>query len=134
MLDEQGDFVKRSDAGVTQELWDEMTAYAREKDLKGGNYKKLNLPFENRLLGMPPEVRKRMAGAVEDFVYSLLTDVFNAQDTAPLAIQAILDADSYDLGPKCERLEDPSEWTEEKIRERAASLSKDKGSEGDYDD
>jgi hypothetical protein len=36
---------------------------------------------------------------------SLLTEVFNAKDTAPLGIEAILKAGSYDLGPKSTRIE-----------------------------
>jgi hypothetical protein len=31
-------------------------------------------------------------------------------------------------------IEDPSEWTEAKIVERAATLGTDKGPEGDFDD
>lgn len=134
ILNEEGEFVKEPDKGVTQELWEEMVAYAKEKGLKGGNYKKLNLPFENKLLGQPPEVRERMAKGVEEFVHELLTNVFNAADTAPLAIEAILKAGSYDLGPKVGRIEDPDEWTEEKIREKAKQLSSDKGPKGDFDD
>ena len=42
----------------------------------------------------------------------MMTEVFNAKDTAPLAIEAILEAGSYDLGPKATRIEDPAEWTE----------------------
>ena len=66
--------------------------------------------------------------------YTLLVDVFNAGDTAPLAIAAILKADSYDLGSKVDRIEDPAQWTEEKIRKRAAAIDSDKGPEGDFDD
>ncbi len=134
ILDENGEFVKMPDQGVTEELWAEMVAYAKENGWKGGNYKKLNLPFENKLHAQPAEIRERMAKGVEDFVYELLTNVFNAADTAPLAIEAILEAGSYDLGPKVGRLEDPAQWTEEKIREKAKSLSSDKGPEGDFDD
>ena len=133
-LDENGEFIKVADAGVTEGVWAEIVEYARSKDIKGGNYKKLNLPFENKLLGQPKDVRERMAKGVEDFVYELLANVFNAGDTAPLAIDAILKAGSYDLGSKAARIEDPAEWTEAKIRELAASLNADKGSAGDFDD
>lgn len=133
-LDENGEFVKVTDNGVTDELWAEMVSYAKSRELKGGNYKKLNLPFENRLFGLPREIRERMCKGVEDFVYELLTDVFNAGDTAPLAIEAILAAGSYDPGPKAGRIEDPAEWTETKIRERAAKIGSDKGPKGDFDD
>ena len=134
LLDEKGEFVKMADEGVTEGMWAEMVEYANEKGLKGGNYKKLNLPFENKLLGLPREVRERMVKGVEDFVYELLTNVFNASDTAPLAIGAILKAGSHDLGAKAVRIDDPAEWTESKIHERASNLNADKGSAGDFDD
>ncbi|MBW1780021.1 MAG: class II fructose-bisphosphate aldolase [Deltaproteobacteria bacterium] len=133
-LDDNGEFVKVSTDGVTDEMWDQMVAYAKKEGLKGGNYKKLNLPFENKLLGLPLKIRERMAKGVEDFVYELLTHVFGAQDTAPLGIGAILEAGSYDLGPKGTRIEDPAEWTEASIHERAAGLNADKGPKGDFDD
>ncbi len=134
ILDVNGEFAKVADEGVTEELWAEMVEYAKSKKLKAGDYKKLNLPFENKLLRLPPDVRKRMAKGVEDFVYELLTDVFNAGDTAPLAIEGIIQAGGYDLGPKASRIEDPAEWTEDKIRERAAILDAKKGPKGDFDD
>ncbi len=134
ILDKQGNFVKKQGEGVTEDMWRRMTAYAEKQGWQSGNYKKLNLPFENKLLGQPQEIRDRMAKRVEDFIYNLLVDVFNAQDTAPLAIEAILKAGSYDLGPKSERIEEPAEWTEAKIIERAASLDSDKGPAGDFED
>jgi fructose/tagatose bisphosphate aldolase len=134
LLDENGEFVKMPDKGMTVDMWAEMVEHANANGLKGGNYKKLNLPFENKLLGLPRDVRERMAKGVEDFVYELLADVFNASDTAPLAIEAILKADSYDPGAKATRIEDPSEWTENQIHERASKLDVDKGPAGDFDD
>ncbi len=124
-LDENGEFIKVPDLGVTDELWGEMVAYAKANGLKKGDYKKLNLPFENKLNGLPSNVRERMVRSVEDFVFDLLTNVFNAQETAPLAVEAILQAGSYDLGPKAVRIEDPVEWTESRIRERATKTAKD---------
>jgi hypothetical protein len=111
-----------------------MTAYAENNGLKGGNYKKLNRPFENKLLGLPREVRERMAGRVEDFTYKMLVNVFNAQDSADIAIGEILAAGSYDPGPNTQRIEDPDEWTPEKIAARAKTINSDKGSTGDFDD
>ncbi|MEW5913821.1 MAG: class II fructose-bisphosphate aldolase [Thermodesulfobacteriota bacterium] len=133
-LDAQGQFIKLPRAGVTDAMWQAMQAYATKQGWKAGDYKKLNLPFENKLLGLPASVRLRMAGAVEEFVYDLLVNVFNAADTAPLAIQAILKAGSYDLGPKSARLEDPAQWTAAKIKERGARLAGDKGPQDNFDD
>ena len=134
LLDESGGFIKVADQGVTEAMWREMVAHADANGWQGGNYKKLNLAFENKLLAQPREIRDRMSQRVEDFVYRLLVDVFNAEDTAPLAVEAILEAGSYDLGPKVGRIEDPVEWTPEKAAARAATLDTDKGPEGDFDD
>jgi len=120
--DNEGNFIKLEGKGVTEELWDKMKAYADEKGLKGGNYKKLNRPFENKLLAQPAEIRERMIKGVEDFVYNMLVNVFNAKDTAPIALDLIREAESFDPGPKVGRIEDPSEWTAEKIREKVKAL------------
>jgi fructose/tagatose bisphosphate aldolase len=133
-LDAQGNFIKVMHEGVTEETWQAMVTYADKQGWKGGNYKKLNLPFETKLLGQAKEIRDRMCSRVEEFVYRLLVEVFNAGDTASLAIEAILAAGSYDLGAKVGRLEDPDQWTEEKIIARAAAIDSDKGPAGDFDD
>jgi fructose-bisphosphate aldolase class II len=134
ILDEDGKFIKIKDQGVTEEMWIEMTAYAEAKGLKGGNYKKLNLPFENKLMGQTKTVRDRMIMRVEEFVYNMLVNVFDAKDTAPLAINTILEVGTFDPGPKAHRIEDPAEWTPEKIVQRATLITSDKGPEGDFED
>jgi hypothetical protein len=134
MLDEAGQFIKIPGEGVTEAMWAEMVAYAKTGGLSGGNYKKLNLPFENKLLGQPRDVRERMAKRVENFVYNMLMHVFNANDTADFAIREILKTGSYDPGPKVGRIEDPADWTPEKIAEKAALIDGDKGPGGDFDD
>jgi fructose-bisphosphate aldolase class II len=134
ILNDSGDFIKLKDHGVTDEMWAEMVAYAQAHELKGGNYKKLNLPFENKLLGQAQTIRERMVKRVETFVYKMLVNVFNAQDSAPLAIEAMLEAGTYDPGPKAARIEDPAEWTREKIIRRAATIESENGPKGDFDD
>jgi fructose-bisphosphate aldolase, class II len=134
ILDGEGNFSKVKGEGVTEEIWTEMVAYAQSKTWKKGDYKNLNLPFENKLLAQPKEIRDRMAKEVENFAYKMMAEVFNSQDTAPLAIEAILKAGSYDLGPKVTRMENPSEWTESKIIERASRIGKEKGPAGKFDD
>ena len=133
-LDDQGEFIKVPGEGVTEELWQEMKTYAEKQGWSGGNYKKLNVIFENRIMGQPAAVRERMIRRVEDFVYTMLVEVFNAGDTASFGVQAILEAGSYDLGPKTGRIESPEEWTKEKIRQKATALDSEKGPEGDFDD
>ena len=133
-LDADGNFVKVVGEGVTEEMWAEVVAYADEKGWKKGDYKNLNLPFESKFLAQPREIRERMAQRVEDFAFKMMTEVFNARDTAPLAIEAILAAGSYDLKPKVGRIEDPAGWTDAKIVERAKSLDSDKGAKGNFED
>ncbi len=120
-LDDTGNFIKIKDEGVTEEMWEQMKAYAAAKGLKKGDYKKLNLPFENSLLGQARSVRKRMVKRVEDFVYNMLVNVLNSHNTAGLAIETILEAGSFDAGVKAKRIEDPSQWTPDKIAERTAA-------------
>jgi fructose-bisphosphate aldolase class II len=133
-LDENGNFFKVKGQGVTAGMWAEMVAYAENQGWQGGNYKKLNLPFENKLLSLPVEIRERMVARVEEFVYNMLVNVFNAGDTADLAIETILETDGFDPGPKAERIEKPSDWTPKKITQRAALIVSDKGPGGDFDD
>jgi fructose/tagatose bisphosphate aldolase len=133
-MDENNNFIKLPDWGPSDSMWNQMVEYAKEKGGKGGDYKKLNRPFENKLLGLSREERERMSQGVEDFVYTLIKDVFNSEDTAPLAIEAILKAGSYDLGAKVSRIEDPADWTEEKIRQKASLIVADKGPEGNFED
>lgn len=133
-VDANGDFIKVKDQGVTEAMWAKMVSYANEKGWKGGNYKKLNLPFENKLLGLPREIRSRMENRVETFVYNLIANVFSAKDTADLTIEAILEADSFDPGPKASRIGNPDDWTPEKIVQRATLIKSNDGPEGNFDD
>ncbi len=134
ILDTDGNFSKVKGQGVSEEMWTEMVAHAQSKSWKKGDYKNLNLPFENKLLAQPKEIRDRMVKEVEDFAYKMMTGVFNSEDTAPLAIEAILKKGSYNLGPKVRRMENPAEWTESKITERATHLGADRGPAGKFDD
>jgi len=134
MQDNVGNFIKVNDEGVTEEMWGKMVADADAKGLKGGDYKKLNLPFENKLLGQPQDIRERMINRVEEFVYDMLVNVLNAKDTAPIAVAEILSTGFWDPGPKGIKIEDPDQWTPDKIIKRAASMKRDRGPAGDFDD
>jgi len=131
---DNGNFIKQKDRGVSEELWIRMQAYAKEDNLKGGDFKKLNLPFESKLLAQPKEIRDRMAKDVENFVFSLLTDVFNTTDTARIVMDEILKNKSHNPGSKAQKIEDQKDWTKEKIIEKALTITTDKGPDGDFDD
>lgn len=134
ILDGDGNFIKVEGEGVTETMWAEMAAYAESEGIKVGDYKKLNLPFENRLLGQPEEIRERMSKRVEEFTCNMLVNVFDSKDTAPLVIEAIVKTGTYDPGQKAGRIDDPDDWTVEKLKRRAASIATDKGPKGDFDD
>ena len=131
---EHGEFIKQNDKGVSQDLWEDMQAFAKDNNLKGGDFKKLNLPFESKSLVQPKKIRERMAKDVEDFVFNLLRNVFNTTDTAPIIIEEILKNRSHDPGKKAKNIEDKNEWTKEKIIEKASKITSDKGPDGDFDD
>ncbi|MBU3915459.1 class II fructose-bisphosphate aldolase [bacterium] len=134
IMDEDGRFNKVKGEGVSEELWAEMVEYADKKGLKKGDYKKLNLPFENKIMGQSADIRERMTQRVENFVYNMLSTVFNAEGTALLGLETILEATSYDLPHKAVRIEDPTEFTESRIVEKGSAINSDKGSKGNYDD
>ncbi len=133
-MGKDGNFIKVTGEGVTEEMWAAMSAYAATNGLSGGNYKKLNLPFETRLMGQPASIRERMVNRVNTFVYKMLKDVMNSSDTAPLAIADILESGSFDPGPNAERIENLQDWTPEKIRQKAALIDNNTGEKGDFDD
>ncbi len=134
VCDDNGGFIKIDGQGVEEALWQEMKTYAETNRLVGGNYKLLNLPFETKIMSQPQAIRERIVKRVEGFVHHLLTEVFNASDTAPLVVDAILKNRSPDPGPKAHRIEDPAEWTPQQITTKAAFIESDKGPAGDYDD
>ncbi|MBA3030378.1 MAG: class II fructose-bisphosphate aldolase [Desulfobacteraceae bacterium] len=134
ILDPAGEFIKVKDKGTTEEMWARIVAYANANNLKKGDYKKLNIVFENHLLCQPKDVRERMSARVEDFVYGMLVNVFNAKDTAPIAIQQICEANTFDPGPKVGRIEDPARWSRDKILEKGPAIAGDKGAAGNFDD
>ena len=134
ILDDEGNFIKMQGQGMSREMWEEMCTFARKNNLKAGDFKKLNLPFENKLMAQPREIRQRMSQGVETFVYRLLTDVFNAENTAAFVMEDIMTTASFDPGPQSRRMEDPTQWTPDKIREKASHIQSDKGPDGDFDD
>lgn len=134
IMDESGSFIKETGKGVSRVTWEKMCAFAAANDWQKGNFKKLNLPFENTLTAQDASIRERMVKGVENFVFMLLTDVFNATDTADLVKRQIFETQSHMPGFKAEKIEQKNEWTREKIIEKASHITVNKGPEGDFDD
>ncbi len=134
IMDDQGNFTKEPGKGVTRTTWEKMCAYANANGWKKGNFKKLNLPFENMLQAQDAPIRERMVKGVEEFIFTLLTTVFNASDTADIVNATIMETQSHFPGFKAEKIEAENEWTKEKIISKASKITADKGPEGDFDD
>jgi fructose/tagatose bisphosphate aldolase len=132
--DSDKNLIKVKGEGVTEELWQNMLDYANQKGIKGGNFKKLNLPFENKIMSQPAEIRARMAKRVEDFTYNLLVNVFNAEGTADIAIGDIVKSGTYHPGVKSHVMEPLEEWTEKEIIRKSSLIMSHKGPEGNFDD
>ena len=134
IMDESDSFIKETGKGVTRVTWENMCTFAAANDWQKGNFKKLNLPFENILTAQDAPVRERMVKNVENFVFTLLTEVFNATDTADLVKKQIFETQSYMPDFKAKTIEQKNEWTREKIIEKASHITADKGPEGNFDD
>lgn len=136
MLDADGNFRKLQDKGMSDKLWQEMVAYADKQGWKKGDYKKLNIVFENKLWAQPASFRERMENDVADFVYELLVNVFNAENTADLALEIIAEAESYIAPEKSVQIEDPETWNPADYGIEPGSHSANCGDShgGDFDD
>lgn len=110
ILDADGNFSKIPNKGMSDQMWQEMVAYADKQGWKKGDYKKLNIQFENKLWAQPACFRERMENDVADFVYNLLVNVFNAENAADLALEIIAEAGSYVAPAKATQIEDPKTW------------------------
>lgn len=136
MLDANGNFRKIQDKGMSDKLWQEMVAYADKQGWKKGDYKKLNVVFENKLWAQPANFRERMENDVADFVYDLLVNTFNAENAADLALDIITEAQSYIAPVKSVQIEDPETWNpaDYGIVPGSHSATCDDSHEGAFDD
>ncbi|SLM29015.1 hypothetical protein MTBBW1_1670031 [Desulfamplus magnetovallimortis] len=86
------------------------------------------------MLAQPKSIRERMAKGVEEFVYNILVNVFNAEDTASIAIEDIIRTGTPDPGNKTGIIENPENWTKEQILEKGKLMDNPTGPSGDFDD
>ena len=129
-----GAFVKEPNEGMTNELWAEMVAHATKNNWSLNDYKKFNLLFDTKFQAQPTEIRERMIRRVENFVYHLMTNVFNSANTADIALDLMAESGTPMPKAKARRIVNPDDWTPEKTTARAALLTPDKGPAGDFDD
>jgi fructose-bisphosphate aldolase, class II len=98
---ENGSFLKRSDMGIPVELWEEIVAWADAMDYprNSGNYKKANLPFHHRIMGLPEKYRKRIVSETEAWALRFF-EAFNSAGTGKRVIDRILERDDWNAAPE----------------------------------
>ena len=99
-LIENGSYVKRPDKGIPVDLWEEIVAWADCMDFprNSGNYKKANLPFHHRIMGLPEKYRNRIIDETEAWAL-LFFEAFNSAGTGRKVIDRILDRDDWNAAP-----------------------------------
>ena len=85
-----GTYVKESDRGISDALWNEMVAYADGKGMsrKSGDYKKLNLPFHEKILAEPDHIIGRITDEITDWGKRFIK-AFGGEGTAEKVIEVI---------------------------------------------
>jgi fructose/tagatose bisphosphate aldolase len=88
-ITEGGTYVKESGRGVSDALWQEMVAYAdgRGMSRKSGDYKKLNLPFHEKILAEPDHITGRITDEVAEWAKRFIR-VFGGEGTAGHVLEA----------------------------------------------
>jgi fructose/tagatose bisphosphate aldolase len=68
-ITEGGTYVKESGRGISDALWNEITACADGKGMsrKSGDYKKLNLPFHEKILAEPEDIIGRIVDEISEW-------------------------------------------------------------------
>ncbi|MDR2779585.1 MAG: class II fructose-bisphosphate aldolase [Synergistaceae bacterium] len=80
---EGGSYIKESGRGISDALWNEMVASADSRGMsrKSGDYKKLNLPFHDRILAEPDNITGRIVDEVAEWAKRFIR-AFGGEGTA----------------------------------------------------
>ncbi|RKY26456.1 MAG: class II fructose-bisphosphate aldolase [Planctomycetota bacterium] len=60
VYDEDGDYIKLEDEGIPMDLWREVTAWMKETGNTGGNLKRANLPFKEKMESIDRKYKERI--------------------------------------------------------------------------
>ena len=134
-LDADGNFIKVKGEGVTEEMWAEVVAYADEQGLEEGRLQEPQPPVREQVPGPARRDPRADGQRVEDFAYKMMTEVLNAAGHRAARRRGDPRRRAPTTsGPRSDGIEDPAEWTDAKIVEKAKSLDSDKGAAGNFDD
>ncbi|MDR1944205.1 MAG: class II fructose-bisphosphate aldolase, partial [Synergistaceae bacterium] len=96
-----GAYIKESDRGVSDALWQEMVSQADAKGMsrKSGDYKKLNLPFHERILSEPDYIKDRIVDEVAYWARRFIK-AFGAEGAAEKVVEVALRRPDHNSSPE----------------------------------
>jgi len=121
---ENGTYVKDPDRGIPAELWEEMLAWADSQEYSrcSGNYKKANLPFHHRIMGLPGMYRDRIVSETEEWA-SRFFDAFHSAGTGTRVMERILERDDWNSSPERRITAVRGDYTENTAPDRDEAVS-----------
>jgi len=98
---DSGSYVKEKDRGITEELWAEIVAYADGKGMsrKSGDYKKLNLPFHEKILAQPEPVIGRIVDEIAEWGKRFIR-AFGGEGTAEKVLEVLARRPDHNAAPE----------------------------------
>lgn len=96
-----GTYVKESDRGISDKLWNEIVAAADEKKMsrKSGDYKKLNLPFHDKILAEPEPIIARIVDEVSEWGKRFIK-AFGAEGMADKVLEVMSRRPDHNAAPE----------------------------------
>ena len=126
---EGGTYTKEPDRGISVELWNEIVAAADAKGMsrKSGDYKKLNLPFCDRILAEPKHIIDRIVDEMQWWAERFIT-AFGAEGSADAVADVMSRRPDHNASPDRKILGRRSDYTEKNAPGKYGSTGK------NYDD
>lgn len=126
---ENGTFVKEADRGISTELWNELITAGDEKGMsrKSGDYKKLNLPFCDKIMSEPKQIIDRTVDEMTWWAERFIT-AFGAEGSAEAVADVMSRRVDHNASPERKVLGSRSSYTEDDAPGRGGNDGK------NYDD
>jgi fructose-bisphosphate aldolase, class II len=98
---ENGSYLKNPDRGIPADLWKDIVSWADAQgfDRSSGNYKKANLPFHHRIMGLPQKYRDRIVDETMAWAMKFFS-AFNSHGSGTRVIERILGRDDWNSAPE----------------------------------
>ncbi|MDR3332040.1 MAG: class II fructose-bisphosphate aldolase [Synergistaceae bacterium] len=98
---EGGTYIKESDRGISDKLWNELVHEADSKGIgrKSGDYKKLNLPFHAKILAEPDHIVGRIVDEVSEWAKRFIK-AFGGEGTAEHVLEVVSRRRDHNSSPE----------------------------------